>query len=416
MQDLASGILQAVLFILYATWHGNCHTERNSMRLSQFILTNMEAILQEWEDFAETIHATQHRMTVKELRDHAGAMLREVVADLNTAQDRQEGIDKSQGLSPQLPEDTAAEIHAVDRLASGFTIEQLASEYRALRASVLRLWQDDISNITTADVRDMVRFNEAIDQSLAESVARYSELHRESQNLFLAILGHDVRSPLSAISVGAQMLMRNASLTPQSIKTASLIVNSSHRVAEIVSDLLDFSAGHLGDGIPVTTSGMDFSPVCTTIVEELSLSHPERRITLNIEGDMEVVWDRARISQAFGNLINNAIDHGSADEPIVVHVQAQGGDEIVWTIQNSGSVISSAQLRTLFDPAKRFALRPASERKLGEKTNLGLGLYITREIVVAHGGRIEITSTQQEGTIFTIRLPRQGIGKNACTR
>ena len=386
------------------------------MRLSQFILTNMEAILQEWEDFAESIHATLHCMTAKELRDHAEAMLREVAADLNTAQNRQEGIEKSQGLSPQLPEDTAAETHAVDRLASGFTIEQLASEYRALRASVLRLWQDDISNITVADVKDMVRFNEAIDQSLAESVARYSALHRESQNLFLAILGHDVRSPLGAISMGAQILMRNASASPHSFKTASLIASSSHRVAEIVSDLLDFSTGHLGDGIPVTTSLMDFSPVCTTIVEELSLSHPERRIQLDIAGDMEVVWDRARISQAFGNLVNNAIDHGSAGEPIGVRIQAHDGDEIVWTIQNSGNVITSAQLRTLFDPAKRFALRPASERKLGEKTNLGLGLYITREIVVAHGGRIEITSTQQNGTIFTIRLPRQGVGKNANTR
>jgi signal transduction histidine kinase len=386
------------------------------MRLSKFILTNMEAILQEWEDFAKTIHATIHRMTAKELRDHAEAMLKAVAADLDTDQARQEGIDKSQGLAPAVPEDTAAEIHAVDRLASGFTIEQLTSEYRALRASVLRLWQDDIKNITAGEIKDMVRFNEAIDQSLAESVARYSAMHRDSQNLFLAILGHDVRSPLGAISVGAQMLTGSASLTPNAVKTASIIVDSSNRIAEIVSDLLDFSTSHLGDGIPVTTSSMDFSPVCTTIVEEMRLLHPDRPIKLEIAGDMEVTWDRSRISQAFGNLITNAFDHGSAESPIVVTVREHHDDEIIWTIQNAGEVISSAQLRTIFDPAKRFALRPASERKLSDKVNLGLGLYITREIIVAHGGRIEITSTKEDGTTFTIRLPRRGTSKNASSR
>ena len=386
------------------------------MRLSKFILTNIEAILREWEEFAKTIHATTHQMTARELRDHAEAMLKAVATDLETYQERQEGIDKSQGLAPAVAEDTAAEIHAVDRLASGFTIEQLTSEYRALRASVLRLWQDDIQNIGAGEITDMVRFNEAIDQSLAESVARYSEMHRDSQNLFLAILGHDVRSPLGAISMGAQLLTSNANLTPNAVKTASLIVDSSNRVAEIVSDLLDFSTSHLGDGIPVATSSMDFSPVCTTIVEEMGLSHPGRSIKLEIAGDMEVVWDRARISQAFGNLITNAIDHGSAEEPIVVTVRVQNDDEIIWTVQNAGEVISSAQLRTIFDPAKRFALRPASERKLADKINLGLGLYITREIIVAHGGRIEITSTQAAGTIFTVRLPRKGNSKNASTR
>jgi signal transduction histidine kinase len=386
------------------------------MRLSKFILTNMEAILQEWEDFAKTIHASIHRMTAKELRDHAEAMLKDVAADLETYQARQEGIDKSQGLGPQVSDDTAAEIHAVDRLASGFTIEQLTSEYRALRASVLRLWQDEIKDITSGEIKDMVRFNEAIDQSLAESIARYSEMHRDSQNLFMAILGHDVRSPLGAISVGAQMLTGNANLTPSAVKTASLIVDSSNRAAEIVSDLLDFSTSHLGDGIPVATSPMDFSPVCSAIVEEMRLFHPDRSITLEIAGNMEVVWDRARISQAFGNLITNAIDHGFAAEPIAISVRAHNDDEIIWTVQNAGEVIASAQLRTIFDPAKRFALRPASERKLSDKINLGLGLYITREIIVAHGGRIEITSTKADGTAFTIRLPRKGTGKNATTR
>ncbi len=386
------------------------------MRLSKFILTNMEAILQEWEDFAKTIHASIHRMTAKELRDHAEAMLMYVAADLETYQARQEGIDKSQGLGPQAPEDTAAETHAIDRLSSGFTIEQLTSEYRAVRASVLRLWQDDINTTNVGEIKDMVRFNEAIDQALAESITRYAEMHRDSQNLFMAILGHDVRSPLGAISVGAQMLMGNANMPPNAVKTASFIVDSSHRVAELVSDLLDFSTSHLGDGIPVKTSVMDFSTVCSTVVDEMRLIHPTRIIQLEVAGDMEVVWDRVRISQAFGNLITNAVDHGSAAEPIAVRVSAHSDDEIMWTVHNAGELISSAHLRTIFDPAKRFALRPACERKLSDKVNLGLGLYITHEIIVAHGGRIEVTSTQEGGTVFTVLLPRKGASKNASMR
>lgn len=377
------------------------------MRLSSFILANLEAILQEWEDFAQTIHATIHKMTARELRDHAEQMLREVARDLDTYQATQEGIDKSQGLAPTLEEDTAAEIHAADRLTSGFTIEQLTAEYRALRASVLRLWRANMGTITAHEIEDMVRFNEAIDQSLAESVTRYSEMHRESQNLFLAILGHDVRSPLGATSMAAQVLLKTTALPARADKAVATIMRSTSRVAEIVSDLLDFSSSHLGGGIPVAPAAFDFAPVCADIVDEVLTAHPERSVELKINGPLDVMWDRARIGQAFGNLINNAIDHGSPTHPIAVEVWIEEeDDEICWSVRNTGDVISSAQLRTIFDPARRFALRPASEREVGEQQNLGLGLYITREIIGAHGGRIDIASTLADGTTFTVRVPR----------
>jgi signal transduction histidine kinase len=377
------------------------------MNLSTFISENMEAILKEWEDFAKkiTIHST-HVMGTTELRDHAKQMLQVIAADLRTPQDTQQGIDKSQGLAPESRDSTAAEIHAVARLTSGFTIEQLMAEYRALRASVLRLWRDRVNISDPAEIQEMVRFNEAIDQALTESVARYTAILRESQNLFLAILGHDVRTPLGAISMGAQFLLLDEKLPGKSLKIASRILSSTKRIDEIVSDLLDFATSHLGDGIPVSPSPMDLAEVCNNIVEEARTFHPERVIELEMAGDLCVVWDRARISQALSNLIANAIQYGPETDPVNITVTGEE-KEIVWTIHNKGEVIAPEKLKTIFDPAKRFALRPAQERALAQTQNLGLGLYITREIISAHGGRISITSNMAKGTSFTIRMPRQ---------
>lgn len=375
------------------------------MRLSKFILANMEEILQEWEDFAGTLHSLVHAMNQHELRDHAEAMLRVIVVDLDTAQARQQSIEKSQGLAPELPVDTAAEVHAAERLAAGYTIEQLTAEYRALRASVLRLWLPKVASISADEMRDIMRFNEAIDQALTESIGRYSIMQRESQNLFLAILGHDVRSPLGAISMGAQLLLLDEALPAKSLRLATRILRSSKRVEEIVRDLLDFSTSHLGDGIPITPTALDFAAVCDNVVEEVRTVHAERRVTLALHGDLRVVWDGARIGQAFANLLINGIQHGSDSDEVAVVVTGSK-DDIVWSVNNRGEPIPPPVLRTIFDPARRFALRPASERSPGQAHNLGLGLYIAREIISAHGGRIAIASSKADGTTFTVQIPR----------
>lgn len=379
------------------------------MNLSSFIVQNMEIILQEWEDFAkELTRESQHVMDTAELRDHAEEMLRIIATDLATPEATQESIDKSHGLASRLTDEyTAAERHASDRLSAGFTIEQLMAEYRALRASVLRLWERQISG--ASEIRDIVRFNEAIDQSLTDSVARFSAMVQQSQNLFLAILGHDVRTPLGAISMVAQFLLLDEKLSPTTHKMASRILNSNKRIDEIVGDLLDFATTHLGEGIPISPSAMNLADVCEDLVEEVRTFHPDHQIELKQCGDMQVVWDSARISQAFSNLIANAIQHGSKTDPIIIMVSEEG-EEIVWTIHNKGDIIPLDTLRTIFDPAKRFALRTTNEPNLSQR-NLGLGLYITREIISAHSGKIDIASHETEGTTFTIHLPRQALAR-----
>jgi signal transduction histidine kinase len=373
------------------------------MRLSKFINENIEAILQEWEDFAGTLH--KHDLATKaQLRDHAKAILAAICLDLDTYQSVEEGIEKSKGNAPEVPEETAAELHAADRLHAGFNVEELVAEYRALRASVLRLWQDRVKKADANDLQDMLRFNEAIDQSITESLARFSAMLRDSQNVFLAILGHDVRNPLGAISMGTQMIMQDTSLPPRHLKVAAQVLRSTQRVTDIVADLLDYSTSHLGGGIPVTLGKYDLSAECRSVVQEMKLFHPERDFKLDVEDGITVVWDRARISQAISNLMANAVQHGSESSPIWVTVNVQGADAVI-IVQNEGEVISPARLRVMFDPGKTFVMKTTSERSASQTSNLGLGLYITHEIVSAHFGKIWVTSTSSEGTTFKVQIP-----------
>lgn len=153
---------------------------KNTMWLSHFILDHMESILQAWEDFAKTINPPAFTMDSKELRDHASLILEAIAEDLRRPQTRLEQFEKSQGHGPRAKEDTAAETHAVARLESGYTIEQLVSEYRALRASVLHLWGEAEKNGRSTEMADVTRFNEGIDQALAESVARFAKITKEA--------------------------------------------------------------------------------------------------------------------------------------------------------------------------------------------------------------------------------------------
>ncbi len=378
------------------------------MRLSTFIRENIETILQEWEDFAQTL-APLDNAKRPQLRDHAKAMLTVICIDLDSKQSVQEGIDKSQGNGPDSATDsatdTAAEAHAVDRLQAGFSVEELVAEYRALRASVLRLWQCRVKIADEFELQDMLRFNEAIDQSLTESMARFASLMRESQHVFMAILGHDVRSPLGAISMGTQMIMQDSTLPARHLKVAGQVLRSTQRVTEIVADLLDYSTSHLGGGIPVTLGQYDLSKEAHSVAQEMKLFHPGRIVKVDIEESIVVNWDRARISQVLSNLLANAVQHGAETSPIWLNIHMDG-DKVAIVVQNEGEVIPAAKLRTMFDPAKGFAIKSTSERSASQTSNLGLGLYITHEIVLAHKGKIWVTSTEREGTTVKALIAR----------
>lgn len=373
------------------------------MRLADFITNNREPILLEWEAFARTCAPASGAMDMTALRDHANEMLTVIAQDLATPQTKQEEVVKSKGESPsETAVITAAEQHGAGRAESGFTIEQMVAEFRALRASVIRLWIKSEGAITTEGIGDLTRFNEAIDQSLAESVSRYTQDLEHSKEMFLAILGHDLRTPLGAVMMSAEFMLDTKELREPHLTLTSRILSSSRRMEHLIGDLLDFTRSRLGGGIPIERAMMSMDKAVHDVVDEIAAAHPGRTFNIDARTGQRGEWDCARISQALTNLVVNAIDHGA--EGTVVTVTVEGGEnEICVAVHNRGAPISAAQLNGIFNPMKA---REESNRSNGSQSNLGLGLYIAERIVHAHNGRLDVESSEEGGTTFTMRLPR----------
>ena len=376
------------------------------MRLSDFITANREPILAEWEAFARTCTPASAPMDITALRDHANEMLTVIAADLRTPQTRGEQSDKSMGNAPDdgsaLP--TAAEEHGAGRAESGFTMEQMVSEYRALRASVIRLWIRAQGEITPENVEELTRFNEAIDQALAESVSRYTEELDHSKEMFLAILGHDLRTPLGVVFTSARFMLETEELDEPHLTLTKRISNSATRMVHLVGDLLDFTRSRLGGGIPVTRAPMNMGKVVHDVVDEMSAAHPERVIRVDARGELLGDWDCPRISQALSNLLGNALEHGSTGTDVTVEV-SDDDDEVTIAIHNQGPPIPADRLNGIFNPMK--PREPEGKAPAGPTGNLGLGLYIADRIVHAHNGIISVDSSQERGTTFTVHLPRR---------
>ncbi|KQQ91950.1 hypothetical protein ASF77_08485 [Massilia sp. Leaf139] len=369
----------------------------------------MESILQAWEDFARTIEPPALTMDDTELRDHARQMLLVFAADLETPQSEAERAAKSKGLGQRGDDDTAAETHAEARLRSGYTVVQLVSEYRALRSSVLTLWAADTDDSHPAHMGDIARFNEAVDQALAESIARYEFMVKQSQNMFLAILGHDLRNPLGTVVSGSNFMMQAVDIPPKYVLVATRMFNSAKRMSKLINDLIDFTRTHLGPGIPIRVREGSVVAVCEEVVNELRTFHPEQTIDLHVPPQLDAIFDESRFAQVLSNLIGNAIQYGVADEAVTIRVTANENDLVI-AVNNHGKAIAPDKLSSIFDPMVRIAANINATSDYTERTSLGIGLFISREIVHAHGGRVGLASTEAEGTTFTVTMPRMPKG------
>jgi signal transduction histidine kinase len=372
------------------------------MRLSEFIARDMDAILSSWDRFAAAQLPAATGMDAAALRDHAEEILRAAAKDIVTPQTAAEQSRKSLGRALRLVDapETAAETHAFLRAQSGFDINQMAAEYRALRASVLHLWAEACSPGIT-NTSDMIRFNEAIDQAVAESVAFFGAKLTDERNLLLGMMGHDMRSPLEVIQLSAAYL-RKIDAGDDVSRVAVRIAHSGAELKALLNDLIDFNRLNLGLGIYIAPVAVNLADLFSEALEPLRASHPDHEIELKVTGDSKGVWDPHRLHQLLGNLVLNALKYGARVAPVQVAIVGLP-TEVEFSVHNRGPMIEPSTLSRIFDPLVRAGNEASGVP--GSDGSLGLGLYIARRISIAHGGDIHARSDEIE-TVFTVRLPR----------
>jgi signal transduction histidine kinase len=230
----------------------------------------------------------------------------------------------------------------------------------------------------------------------AESLLREERETAELREQFIAILGHDLRNPVGAISNAAQLLLRMPS-DERTLKLAKIIKDASYRTKELIENIMDFASGRLGGGINLNQQDHEqVEEILKEVIAELQLIWPQRTIKVNYDLQSSVYCDGTRIAQLFSNLLGNALTHGKADEPITI-VASSNAANFKLCIKNAGEQIPEAAMEKLFMPFSRGDIKPGQE-------GLGLGLFISSEIARAHGGTLEATSDEHE-TCFTLLMP-----------
>ncbi len=374
------------------------------MRLSEFIVFHVDRIVDEWEQFARTITPAAENMDGVSLRDHSKAILLAAARDMSKPQSASEQLAKARGEGPEKTPslDEAGASHGELRHTVGFDLVQMTSEFRHLRACVIRLWVNSLDSPDLAYFQDMIRFNEAIDEALAESTAAYAEQVNHSRDIFLAILGHDLRAPLQAVSMSTEILMRKTNLEGDALTCALHIKRGTRHMAVMIGDLLELVRSRLGKSLPIEPAPMDLADTAREAIAQACAAHPQCDPTLSVEGDTQGVWDGRKLNQMLQNLIGNALQHGSNNSAVKLTLKGEA-DSVRLTVHNDGAPIPAEAIPTIFDPL----VRSADEELGGPTTSLGLGLFIVKEVVKAHQGTIEVSSNETDGTLFTVVLPRK---------
>jgi signal transduction histidine kinase len=370
------------------------------MRLADFIDQYMPVILSCWESFAASLVPAAANASVAILRDHAAQILQAIARDLRTEQNPREQPAKARGQATRSPDARymAAQTHAVFRARCGFTMQQLVAEYRALRVTVLQRWFEAHAP-GYACIADIVRFNDAIDQAITESVDAFCREIERGRSLFLDVLGHDLRAPLNAILLTSQLISRISDGTPLSEPTARL-VRSANRMTELLDDLLDYNRTELDMGVRVQPTPVNLATVCEEEIEVQRAALPDCRIEFAANGATGGCWDASRMKQVLSNLVTNAARYSDPGSPVVVTLS--GGDaEVRLSVENPGPTIPRETIESLFEPLRRGV---GSDVNIS-RTSMGLGLFIVRQVALAHGGTVTVDSAHGR-TVFTVVLPR----------
>ncbi|MEO8296217.1 MAG: sensor histidine kinase [Burkholderiales bacterium] len=374
------------------------------MRLYAFISKNLDAILVDWVAFAREQFPPAANMSEVALLDHGRLILEEIAADMRRPQDDEEQQAKSEGNSAEASESISlpSRSHARQRERQGFQIEQLVAEYRALRATVLRLWSAAPDGAHVQDLEDVTRFNEAVDQAIAESLQVFVAEMDKSRDLFLGVLGHDLRGPLSTIANSTALAIRTH---PDHSPHAPIILRSVAQMKALLDDLVEYTRHRLGSGLGIEPASLDLDQFARNTLDEIGAISRGRAMELDVQGDLQGEWDARRLHQALSNLVFNALKYGFPGAPIRILLDGTRQDQVILAIENTGKPIPRESVATLFDPLVRAGGVDTGADSQVAGANLGLGLYVVREIATAHGGTIEVMSDDLV-TRFELRLPR----------
>lgn len=365
------------------------------MRLAEFIDHARLEIIAESIAYAARIPALQSA-SPEILRDHLPLVLDAIVSDLKQTQSRMQSINKSQGKAPPAVAETAEQTHGQLRARSGLDIEQLVAEYRVLRSCVLRVWAETYPPDGNV-IADTLRFNEAVDQAVAESVNFHHTETIRWRNIFLAVLGHDLRNPLNAMLLTAELAA--CKVSGAAAGHIDAVLQFGRRMAGLLDSLLKYSKPELGIAIPIHRKNVNLGLACEKEVTMLRSAFPRTEIVFSLTGETQGSFDSSRVREALGNLISNAAQH--SPEGTMVKVAVVGTEAAVEiSTENIAEPTSAEALETMFEPLRRHSGRAGALTK-----NLGLGLFVVREIARAHQGEVAALSVENR-LQFKISLPK----------
>ncbi len=373
--------------------------------LQAILLARRESLVEAWtrKVLQDDRVPEANRLSEPALHDHIPGLVDRIIRSLDQT-GRQAGDGEATGR--EIGGDVRSRLHAWTRFHQRFSLASAMRELSHLRSTFVELCYAEGAHVRGEEAELL---HAAIDEAMStvavemEQAAR-SELEEEARfrERFIGIVGHDLRSPLGAITFASAVLMQQDECSEAQSRVVRRISRSADRMARMIKDLLDFTRSRQGGGMPLTRAPTDLRAVCRQVVEEAQIANPQRVVRFAAQGDALGAWDADRLAQVASNLIGNALEHGAADGPVQVRLRDTGaGSVVVLEVHNDGPPIPPELLPRLFDPFRRSA---GSDE--GAATGLGLGLFIVHQIVTAHGGTIRVTSDVAQGTTFTVELPR----------
>ena len=369
------------------------------MQLGTFIVASLDTMVEEWLASGRASAPSPNGSEAAELRDCLQGVLLAIARDMErdggAARDRMEA-------RPANPPSTR---HGRLRQQQGFGLGQLVEEFGSLRSTVLTRWYFSGARKNSESVlHQSLGFNQAVDAALRDSAEGFMQALVATRDTHLSTLLQDLRSPLSAIHVASAVLAR-PDFGPETRRHSTRRARAAlTQMDGLISDLLEYTRSRSAPGITIDKSSCDLKQVCEASIEALRTSHPARTFRIETSGDLVVNADAPRIQQALSNLLHNALQHGDGQSVIKLDACADEAGAIL-SVWNAGRAIPEASLEAIFEPWVRV---PSGASATPDRlpASLGLGLFIAREIALAHGGTVAASSDANAGTRFTIRLPR----------